>query len=78
MSSIFRQAMHRSKDSVNFITDKKNGHGETERDQLLLWFCEELPQFARFILMVCADYLLLYFVDALGNKRQIEVWHGMP
>ena len=28
-------------------------------------------------MMVYADYLLLYFVDALGNKRQIEVWDGM-
>ena len=77
MSSIFRQAMYRNRDSVGFVTDKKNGYGETDRDRLLLWFCNELPLFARFILMVYADYLLLYFVDALGNKQQIEVWDGM-
>jgi hypothetical protein len=77
ISSIFAQAMYRDHDAVGIVSDKKNGYGESKRDELLRWFCHELPHFARFILMVYGDYLTLTFVDDHGDKAQIEVWDGM-
>ena len=77
ISSIFAQAIYRDHDAVGIVSDKKNGYGESKRDELLRWFCNELPYFARFILMVYGDYLTLTFVDDHGDKAQIEVWDGM-
>ena len=70
MSSIFRQAMYRSRDSVGFVTDKKNGYGETKRDELLAVVLQRVPFFARFMLMVYADHLILFFVGATRPRSR--------
>ena len=70
IAAIFAQAMYRSRDSVGIISDKKNGYGETKRDELLAVVLQRVPFFARFMLMVYADHLILFFVGATRPRSR--------